>query len=67
MADTTKTLVVHIGGVKTGTSAIQSALCTLSTDLGERSVSYPNLTGAGFGWQAERGLSNGNGVITQGD
>jgi hypothetical protein len=65
MADAKRTFVVHIGSQKTGTSAIQASLFALNGQLAERSVSYPNLTGAGFGWQAERGLSNGNGAIPE--
>jgi len=36
---------------------------TLLPELEERSVSYPNITGWGFGWQAERGVGCGNGEI----
>ena len=64
MANPNGTLIVHVGCPKTGTSGIQSALYHLHEELAERSVSYPNLTGQGFGWQAERGVMSGNGEVT---
>lgn len=63
MADRTETLLVHAGCPKTGTSVIQSALFALREALAERSLFYPDLTGFGFGWQAERGTTAGNGEI----
>lgn len=63
MENSAATLLVHVGCPKTGTSVIQAALHSLQDDLVARSMSYPNLTGLGFGWQAERGVTAGNGEI----
>lgn len=59
-------LIIHVGAPKTGTTGLQSALYSMHEALAERSVSYPNVTGLGFGWQAERGITCGNGEIALG-
>ena len=54
-------LVVHIGAPKCGSTAIQMALYKHTSELEALGVKYPNFNNEGFGWQAARGLTGGNG------
>ena len=54
-------LVLHVGSPKCGSSAIQMALFKHVNDLENLGVKYPNFNNEGFGWQASRGLTGGNG------
>jgi hypothetical protein len=58
-------LILHLG-VGENSSSIQTALVKDKKSLESQSISYPNLTGAGFGWQGERGLTAGNGSLKWG-
>lgn len=55
-----RTIVLHIGTTKTGTTALQKTFANQVDFLRKNGISYPNLTGSGFGWTVERGLSSGN-------
>lgn len=54
-------LVLHIGGKKTGSSALQVALSRHATELAQLGVTYPEIRGHGRRWQDLRGVGSGNG------
>ncbi len=62
-----KTLHIHIGIMKTGSTAIQTYLYKNFEELFSSRIMYPNLNGHGFGWQNSRGFSSGNAHVGEGE
>lgn len=60
-------LILHIGTPKSGTTALHHCLTNTADELMANKISYPNLTGAGFGWLVHRGATSGNADVTFAD
>ena len=56
-----KRLLIHIGGPKTGSTALQQALAEHYDHFLDQGLNYPAISGYGHRWQDKRGLGAGNG------
>ena len=55
-----KKIFLHVGTPKTGTTSIQTGLIENADLISKHDFIYPDITGSGFGWRGQRGVSTGN-------